>query len=94
ALEALRDAVKLNPRHPRAGYNLGLLLSEMGRLEDAVSALKSASAAIPQDPSIPYALATILLRLGKQAEARAAVDQALKADPTHVDSLQLKARLR
>ena len=83
AEKALRTAVERNPRSDRGWYNLGLLLSQSGRVDEAIGALGKAEGLAPSQPDYPYALATVLLSKG-QAEAAIAEDRrALQIDPNY-----------
>jgi tetratricopeptide (TPR) repeat protein len=86
--------VKLDPRHTRALYNLGLALNAAGQAEAAIEALLKAEAADPRDSRAPYARATILARLNRPAEARAAAERALQIQPDHTDAEALLRSLR
>lgn len=89
----LRETVRRDPAHARAWYNLGLLLSQTGRMPDALQALAAGEAAAPADPDIPYAVATLHARAGRHEEARAATQRALAINPRHVPALQLLNQL-
>jgi len=80
----LRESVRRNPAQARAWYNLGLLLHQTNRPDEALQALGTAEAAAPAETDIPYAAATILAQHGRPAEAAAAAQRVLRLDPAHV----------
>lgn len=80
---ALRETVRRNPRHDRAWYNLGLLLAQTQRANDALTALKTAESIAPSSADYFYAEATLLWQRGDQAGARAAARRAVTIDPGH-----------
>jgi tetratricopeptide (TPR) repeat protein len=81
-LEAL---LQLQPEHPEALYNLGVLASEEGRLEEARLLLRRAVVANAGDAhaqaNAQVALALAAMRLGDKAEARQALEAAIEVEP-------------
>ncbi len=61
ALAHFRRAAEINPRDPRFSLNLGLTLTDLGRLGEAAAVLDSAVAATPQ-PDLYLALGNLRLR--------------------------------
>ena len=92
-LAELEMAVKLDPHHARAGYNLGLARHAAGNPAGAIQALLAAEAADPRDPRIPYARATIHAKLGQIAEARQAAQRALELNPRSAEAAALLRQL-
>ncbi|HEY9509731.1 MAG TPA: tetratricopeptide repeat protein, partial [Verrucomicrobiae bacterium] len=92
-LSELELAVKYNPRHARAWYNLGLARSGRGDLPGALEALARAESVDSSNPRIPYARATVLARLQRYSEARRATRRALELDPNFSDAAQLLRQL-
>jgi tetratricopeptide (TPR) repeat protein len=90
----LRETTRRNPGFARAWYNLGLMLNQTNRREDALQAFAAAEKADPRDADIPYAVATILMKTGHAAEAAAALERALSANPSHELARQLKGMLQ
>ena len=70
AIALLRGIVRTHPQMAVAQYQLGMLLSRAGRLEEAVTAFRAAAAVEPDDPYIPAALAGALMRARRYDEAR------------------------
>jgi Flp pilus assembly protein TadD len=78
AEEALRSAVKLNPRCQCAWINLGQVLACEGRVEESYQAF-----ARVLRPAEAYSNVGVLLaRQGRTAEARSALQRAAALDPT------------
>lgn len=71
ALGLLRKAVALKPDLAEAQFELGLLLSEQGAWEEAVTALESAVRFKPEFASAHYRLALAYRRVGKSEDAKA-----------------------
>jgi tetratricopeptide (TPR) repeat protein len=69
AIDLLRAIAHSHPRMAVAQYQLGMLLSRAGRLEEAVVAFQAAASAEPDDPYIPAALARVLMRARRYDEA-------------------------
>lgn len=80
---ALRETIRRNPQHDRAWYNLGLLLAQTDRSDDALEALRKAESIAPVTADYPYAAATVLWQRGDRAGAAAAARRALAIDPQH-----------
>ena len=91
-METLQEAVRLDPRHARAWYNLGLALNTVGQPDEGLASLLRAESLEPTDPGIPYARATILAGLGRTAEARQAAARALEIQPGYPPARQLLQR--
>lgn len=88
-----RESVRRDPTRSRSWYNLGLLLNQTKRVEEALQVLATAEAAAPTDADIPYAVATILAQQGRRGDAEAAARRALKANPSHGLSRELLLQL-
>ena len=56
AIEAFREAVRLDPQLDRAWYGLGLSEARLGRHAAAVAALEQAAVRQPRNPHVWYAL--------------------------------------
>ncbi len=77
ALAACDAALGLSPGHIDAGYNRGLILHELGRLDEAVTAFDR----LPDHAQARAGRGTALYALGRLDEALAAYDAALELDP-------------
>jgi predicted CXXCH cytochrome family protein len=94
AENALRLALRIDPRTHRARYNLGLLLAQADRLSEAAKELQAAESLAPNIAEYPFALATVLLRLGDRNAARAAAERTLRLEVAHAGAQQLLQSLR
>ena len=69
AIDLLQALAHAHPQMAVAQYQLGMLLSRAGRLDEAVTAFRAAASAEPDDPYIPAALARVLMRARRYDEA-------------------------
>lgn len=81
AIEALREAIALDPGLGAAHKNLAVLLSQSGRLAEARDALAAAVAALPAEASLWARLAHAELDAGNPSAAFAAAARAEAAQP-------------
>ncbi len=66
----LRKSIARNAGFWESHYELGLLLDQEGKLEDAANEIRTAIQLHPGDPAPHYRLARLYTRLGKPAEAQ------------------------
>jgi len=98
--ESLRRERALQERFPRWSVpvllraNTGLVLSELGRFDEAVPLLAEVVAAEPSVTSHHLYLGTALSRALRFAEADAALSRALALDPGYRSAAQARARNR
>ena len=69
AIDLLRSIAGAYPEMAVAQYQLGMLLSRAGRLEEAVTAFSAAASVEPDDPYIQVALAGVLMRARRYDDA-------------------------
>jgi tetratricopeptide (TPR) repeat protein len=81
AIPEAQRAIESNPDDPTAVRELGVILSEAGRLAEAEDALGRAAAANPRDPRAIYLLGVVRQQLAKSAEAREALSRFLAIAP-------------
>jgi tetratricopeptide (TPR) repeat protein len=81
AIPEAQRAIESNPDDPTAVRELGVILSEAGRLAEAEDALGRAAAANPRDPRAIYLLGVVRQQLAKSAEARDALSRFLAIAP-------------
>ena len=93
ARDAYGRAAALDPRHASARVNLGRLLQEAGRLEEAIVQYREALDLQPRHPTAAFNLGTALEDLGRRAEAITAYRRALDADAEFADAHFNLARL-
>jgi tetratricopeptide (TPR) repeat protein len=70
AVAEARRALETNPNEGPAMRELGLLLDEAGRTEDAAVLLEQAAAASPRDPGTVYHLGLVQQKLARSAQAQ------------------------
>jgi len=92
-LRVLGRAQALHPDAFEVFDELGIVLGDLGRLEDAVAAFRQGIARNPGDPNANFNLAVALLGLDRRAEAYEALHQSLTLKPTFPQSLSLLGRL-
>eukprot|EP00879_Flechtneria_rotunda_P021995 GHRR01023196.1.p1 GENE.GHRR01023196.1~~GHRR01023196.1.p1 ORF type:complete len:416 (+),score=162.18 GHRR01023196.1:766-2013(+) len=94
AHQCFRLAVTLNPAHPEALNNLGVLEIRKGKVQQAAGYFRSGAKAADHVFELHYNLALLAHKQGDLQEAVSQVDQALVINPEHTDSLDLKKQLR
>ena len=84
--------LQLQPEHPEALYNLGVLASEEGQLEEVRLLLRRAVVANAGDPhaqaNAQVALGLAALRQEDRAEARQALEAAIELEPQNAFALR------
>jgi len=93
ALEAYRRAIANDAHDLRAYVNLGRLLHERGRMNDAEAVYRDAIAKCEADGTLLFNLGVLLEDLGRAKEAANAYRAALNAEPTLADAHFNLARL-
>jgi len=83
AHEAFREALKADPSHAGAASNLGALLLDDGREEEAVALLAHAVDLAPGDAGARVNLANGLVQTNRPAESIEHFREALRLDPDH-----------
>ena len=69
-----------------AHYQLGLVLSEQGQLDEAIAACRRAIELKPDHADAHYSLGVFLGRTGRPDEAVAAYRKAIALEPDHAES--------
>ena len=77
----LGDAAAGLPQRSRISYNLGLLLQQIKRDDEAESALAHALAVKPDNPDYLYALAVFYMQRGRWDRARSMAERLQAAHP-------------
>ena len=85
ALESYAQAIAADPNLVDAHVNLGWLLHEAGRLEEAERAYREALAACGEEPLVLYNLGVLLADMERKTEALAAYEAAVRASPGFAD---------
>lgn len=75
------------PGHVEGRLELGDLLRELGRYEEAIEQYEAVLELIPDDEYAEECIAGCLLRMGSLDEARSAFEAILARDPDHLESV-------
>jgi len=81
-----RDNVARNPNAWVAQYNLGVLLRESHRIQDAIAQYQETLRIKPDVPEAYYSLGVALGQIGRVREAIADYEQALRIEPHYVNA--------
>ena len=81
ALACYQAALRLDPRHDHARYNLAVELQLMGRLDDAIAQYRELASEARPEPEALYNLALALHRRGRTEEARLVRDRLRRQVP-------------
>lgn len=81
AAELIGAAAEIEPANPFSHYNLGNVLRELGRREDAVASYKHALEIDPDNTATLNNCGAVLFDLGRYDEAIAAYDRAIALEP-------------
>lgn len=87
-VQLLRFALRLKPEDARVRYNLGMALSDLGQLDEALDQLRRAAQAEPGVADIQVALGVALYRKGLVAEARPVLEAAVGLEPDNPYALR------
>jgi tetratricopeptide (TPR) repeat protein len=90
ALEALRDAARIDPSAPRLFTRMGAIYEALHQHEDAIIAFEDAIRREPDDDLARYTLGTLYLSRRDYEKARPLLEMASQLDPT---SLQYRLAL-
>jgi tetratricopeptide (TPR) repeat protein len=85
ALQAYEQAVAADPKLVDAHVNLGWLLHEAGRVEDAERAYRRGIESCGEDSLLLYNLGVLLVDTDRKTEAVEAYEAALRTDPGFAD---------
>lgn len=97
ALQAIQEAVKIDPDHTDSNLLMAQLWSRLGGAEevkDAEGRLATILESRPNDPEALFAMAIARGRLGSLADAEGLLEKALENSPAHLQSAITLARLR
>ena len=78
---AFQEALRLQPRYAEAQGNLGQLLMQTGRMEEALPHCQAAVSESPDTGWMWYNLGMVYAELGRYAEAEPCVRRALALQP-------------
>ena len=91
--DRLRDLVKRSPEDARAWTALALVANQQGDAKQAEAALAKLATLRNLAPSLRLALAQMALARRDMAGARRQLDEVLRAQPSHVQALELVLRI-
>ena len=94
ASDVMREAVRRDPGEAQNHFNLGAMLAEQGRWQEALSAFEQARAQGLRNPRVQIALAKMRFRLGDRDGSRRDLQQALALDPADGEARALLAQLQ
>lgn len=81
AVAEARRAIETNPNEAPALRELGVLLDEAGRSDEALTVLEQAAAANPRDPRTVYHLGVVQHKLTRSDQARASLSRFVAMAP-------------
>ncbi len=82
AIRYYKEAIQLNPAYDKAYYNLGCLLSDLKRNNEAEAAYRKAIELNPSDEKTHFNLGHLLSDLKRNNEAEAAYRKAIELNPS------------
>jgi hypothetical protein len=86
--QALQKAIRIHPQNAEAHYILGVLLKELGRLEEAGRAFQNAIQLNLQNAEAQYNLGVLMKESGRFEEAERAFQEAIRLNPQDAGLLQ------
>ena len=91
AVEHARLAHEAAPDRPHLASNLGGLLTQVGRVAEAVAVLEAAAIRFPSDADVSTNLAIACLKIHRPTCAQAAADNATRLAPGNIPAILLRA---
>jgi tetratricopeptide (TPR) repeat protein len=83
------EAIRLQPKRPFLLSNLGAILSDIGRHDEAIGYLRHARVRFPSNVDIRYNLALGYYRVGRFSEATVELLGILELDPNQWEAVVL-----
>ena len=87
-VQLLRILSRIHPENFVINYNLGMALSDMGLLDEALSHLELASRTNPENANSFVALGVAYIRKGRSKEAKGILQRAVSLDPNNPYALR------
>jgi tetratricopeptide (TPR) repeat protein len=91
--QTARNVLNLNSEQPQLHYNLGSLLVQLGRLDEAMEQYNQAAQFASDNPDLYYEMGKLLLMQGHDDDAVARLRESLRLDPFNVPALGLLAQV-
>ncbi|HET7669450.1 MAG TPA: tetratricopeptide repeat protein, partial [Burkholderiales bacterium] len=88
ALERVNKALAANPRDPQARFMKGLILTEQGKLPDAIDIFTKLTQDYPNLPEPYNNLAVIYASQGQYEKARGALEQSIRTHPSYATAYE------
>jgi len=82
----LREIIRANPNHAEAHYNLGILLQDLKRNEEAEKEYKEANKINPNYADAHNNLGILLQHLRRYEEAEKEYKEAIRINPNHAEA--------
>ena len=92
AVQAIDEALKIDPKDAAAWISKGIVLIDLGRNEEALQALDASLKLDPEDPLAWTSKAAALINLGRDEEALQAVDTCTSDRPQGRHGLEQQRR--
>ena len=86
AIEAFKQAVRINPEYEKAHYNLGTAYGKSGMLKEAIEGFKEAIRINPDDAHACYNLGYVYVKSGMYKESIEAFKQAIRLKPDFAEA--------
>ncbi|HEU5181880.1 MAG TPA: tetratricopeptide repeat protein [Candidatus Polarisedimenticolia bacterium] len=93
AEESLKDAIRINPNHSLALYNLGIAVAEQGRNAEAVPFFERAEKSGPATVGLLNALAHAYQQIGDKPRAAATLRRSLALNPNQPEQQKILKQL-
>ena len=88
-----RNVLNLNSEQPVLRFDLGLLLTQLGRLNEAMDQYEQAAQFASDNPDLYYEMGRLLFIQNRDADAADKLREALRLDPYNVAALVLLAEI-
>lgn len=86
AIDAFQHAIKLNPKHSEAYYNLGHAYFKLHRYEESLQAYQKAAEIKPKYVDAHISIGIVAAMLSRYDEALSALKKAVKVKPDHAEA--------
>ncbi len=87
AAELFKKVLEIDPKHPLAHYNLGVIYDDNGMFEEAIAEFKQALQANPKNIDAHYRLGIAYATQGSDDQAISELRSVLQSEPSHIPTL-------